>query len=150
MIFKELKKLIFPEEENTQKKENHDINIAFGVLLFAVAESDGDFSKDEMKIIREILEKRIDSSKNIEIILKSIEKADENRIDIHEFTRDIDNMFTKEQKINLIEELFRVACTDRELKNSEIETIRTISSLFHLHRSVFIDIKVRIMKEYGL
>ena len=50
----------------------------------------------------------------------------------------------------IIENLFRIACVDKELDNNELETIRKISGLFKIEHSNFIDAKIKIKKEFGL
>lgn len=49
-----------------------------------------------------------------------------------------------------MENLFRVACADKDLDDSELEVVRKISGLFNVAHKDFIDTKIRIKKEFGL
>ena len=53
-------------------------------------------------------------------------------------------------KINILEQLFRVACSDKDLDDSEVETIRKISDLFGIGHKEFINAKIKVKKEFGL
>jgi uncharacterized tellurite resistance protein B-like protein len=53
-------------------------------------------------------------------------------------------------KISILENLFRVACSDKELDDKELETIRKIANLFRLSHRDFIKAKIKVKKEFGL
>ncbi|MCK9225687.1 MAG: TerB family tellurite resistance protein [Candidatus Muirbacterium halophilum] len=129
------------------KNKNTDYNLSLGVLMYLVAISDEKLTEDEKLEIIRILEKRnIDIPNKIFDIFKEKEK---NSVDIYSFTTDINPIFNRQEKIKLIEDLFKVACSDNKLSSSEIETIRTISTLFHLSHDEFINAKVKIIDKTG-
>ena len=53
-------------------------------------------------------------------------------------------------KINILENLFRIDCVDQDLDHEEHEMIRKISGLLQIDHKDFIDTKIRIKKEFGL
>ena len=55
-----------------------------------------------------------------------------------------------EIKIKILENLFRIACVDKDLDDRELEVIRKISGLFKLTHKDFIDSKIKVKKEFGL
>ncbi len=128
-----------------------DDKIALGVLLWVVAEADEKFLPEEEEQIKEIL---ITYSKipaaDIQTVLVAIKEAAKERIDLYRFTHEISENLRYDVKISIIENLFRVACVDRNLADQELETIRKIAGLFKVTHRDFIDVKIKIKKEFGL
>ncbi len=128
-----------------------DDKIALGVLLWAVAEADEKFLPQEGDKIIEVLSKTGHlQPKELEVVLQSVQKAAEQRIDLHRFTKEISQNLDYQVRVSIIEDLFRVACSDKDLADSELEVIRKISGLFHLVHRDFIDAKIKIKRESGL
>ena len=128
-----------------------DDKIALGVLLWVTAEADEKFLPEEEEKIKEVLiaHSKI-SNGDIPTVLASIKEAAKERIDLYRFTREISENLPRDIKISIIENLFRVACVDKDLDDNELETIRKISSLFRIEHADFIDAKIRIKKEFDL
>lgn len=133
------------------EKVNVDDKIALGVLLWVVAEADDKFLPEEQQAIQGVLQKYGGIPENqIPVVLKSIEKAAKERIDLHTFTQEVSQDLPYPLKMEIIENLFRVACADGELAHEEEEMIRKISGLFRLDHKDFIDAKIKVKKEFGL
>ena len=132
-------------------KERLNRIISLGVLLWVVAEADDRFLPQEHDRIKQIL-KAYGKIKDEEmaIVFKAIEEAARERIDLYSFSREVSANLIYEAKKVIIEDLFRVACSDKDLDESEIEAIRKISGLFQLYHKDFIDAKIKIKKEFGL
>ncbi len=131
--------------------QNVDDKIALGVLLWAVAEADNKFlPEEEDKIKRVLISYTKATEKDIIIVLESVKKAAEQRIDLYTFTHEVSNNLSYNVKIDILENLFRVACIDNDLDNNELELIRKISGLFHIPHKDFINAKIKIKKEVGL
>jgi len=140
---------VWKDKVNEPKVKDIDDKIALGVLLWAVAKADNKFLSQEENKIKEVL---VSHSKipneDIPIVLSSIREADKERIDLYAFTHEVSENLPYAVKILIIEELFRVACVDKELDNSELEVIRKISGLFYVEHKDFIDAKIKIKKEF--
>ncbi|MCK5288052.1 MAG: TerB family tellurite resistance protein [Candidatus Omnitrophica bacterium] len=131
--------------------QNVDDKIALGVLLWIVAEADDKFlSKEEDKIKGILIAKAKATEKDIAIVLESVKKAAQQRIDLYTFTHEVSNNLSYNKKMDILEDLFRVACIDKELDNNELELIRKISGLFRISHKDFINTKIKIKKEAGL
>ncbi len=138
---------------NEDSYEDKDINdrIALGVLLWVVAEADGKFLPQEETKIREVLKENIAiSDQDLHLVLASVEKAAKERIDLYTFTNEVSKNLDYAIRATIVEDLFRVACSDKYLDNSELEAIREISNLFHLSHKDFIEAKIKVKKEFGL
>ncbi|UCC95583.1 MAG: TerB family tellurite resistance protein [Candidatus Omnitrophota bacterium] len=133
------------------KPRDIDDKIALGVLLWIVAEADEKFLPQEAEKIKEILATygRLSESE-MPYVMNSIEEAAKERIDLYQFTHEVSKDLPHDVKVKIIEDLFRVACADKDLDNNEVEVIRKISNLFRLTHKDFIDTKIRIKSECGL
>lgn len=142
---------VWTDKPDEPKVKDIDDKIALGVLLWVVAEADNRFLPEEEAKIKEIL---LSHSKipdeEIPLVLASIQEAAKERIDLYAFTHEVSENLPYNIKVSIIEDLFRVACADEELDDSELEVIRKISGLFNIAHNDFIDAKIRIKKEFGL
>ncbi len=142
---------VWKDKPDEPKVKDIDDKIALGVLLWVVAEADKRFLPEEEEKIKEVLVSYSKiSDEDITTVLTSIKEAAKERIDLHRFTREISKNLPYDTRISVIENLFRVACVDKDLDNNELETIRKISGLFNIVHKDFIDVKIRIKKEFGL
>ena len=82
--------------------------------------------------------------------MASVELAAHQRIDLHAFTREISKDLPYAIRLSILKELFRLACSDQDLDEKELEAIRAISGLFHIAHRDFIELKITIKKEFGL
>ncbi len=138
------------KEEAVEPKEIDD-KIALGVLLWVVAEADEKFLPEEEKQMKEILASYAKiSEEDMAYVMGSIKEAARERIDLYQFTNEVSKNLDYQMKISILENLFRVACSDKELDDKELETIRKIANLFRLSHGDFIKAKIKIKKEFGL
>ena len=138
-------------KEEKVKPAEIDDKIALGVLLWVVAEADEKFLPEEEKKMKEILTSYAKiSEEDMAYVMGSIKEAARERIDLYRFTSEVSKNLDYQMKISILENLFRVACSDKELDDKELETIRKIANLFRLSHRDFIDAKIKIKKEFGL
>ena len=147
------KKIISSVYKDSVDVEEVKLNdkIALGVLLWVVAEADDEFLPEEMDKIKEVLRNISHiAEEDLPCILESIEIAAKERIDLHTFTHEVSNGLSRDIKLSIIDNLFRVACVDNDLDEKEHEMIRKISGLFRLDHKEFIDSKIKVKKEFGM
>ena len=141
---------VWKDQEAPVTKDIDD-KIALGVLLWVVAEADEKFLPEEEEKIKEVLTKYSNiAQEDLPAILAAVKEAAAERIDLYRFTHEIEQNLPTKIKIAIIENLFRIACVDRDLDDTELEAIRRISGLFKIEHSDFIDAKIRVKKEFGL
>jgi len=148
--FKE--KLLSEISKDSIKLNDKELNnaIALGVLLWVVAETDKKFLPEEKDKIKEALNSHARISKeHIPAVIATVEQAAEERIDIWSFTHLFRNL-PSDDKIPIIENLFRVACADKDLAFDETEMIRKMAKLMDITHTHFIDAKIKVKKELGL
>ena len=142
---------VWKDPQDVPQPEQINDKIALGVLLWIVAEADDRFLPEEKDKIKEVLRRysRFDDDQ-ANIVLSSIEEAAKQRIDLYSFTSQVSSDLPYQKKTEILEQLFRVACCDKELAESELEAIRKISDLFGITHKDFIDAKIKVKKEFGL
>ena len=131
------------ESQDTQQKPEFEIELIGAVLAYEIARSDGDISDSELSLLIEETKKiALEVNKTDEEILSIIETYSKNSVSFHEFIADINNDFSKEEKLSLISFLWDVAYADSKLDVDEERLIRRIADLIRIK-----DIEVLKLKD---
>ncbi|MDA7541785.1 TerB family tellurite resistance protein [Gammaproteobacteria bacterium] len=129
--------------QDTQQKPEFEIELIGAVLAYEIARSDGDISDSELSLLIEETKKiALEVNKTDEEILSIIETYSKNSVSFHEFIADINNDFSKEEKLSLISFLWDVAYADSKLDVDEERLIRRIADLIRIK-----DIEVLKLKD---
>ena len=130
-------------QQDTQQKPEFEIELIGAVLAYEIARSDGDVSELELRLLLEEIKKiSIEANKTDKEILSIIETYSKNSVSFHEFIADINNDFSKEEKLSLISFLWDVAYADSKLEVDEERLIRRIADLIRIK-----DIEVLKLKD---
>ena len=130
-------------QQDAKQKPEFEIELIGAVLAYEIARSDGDISESELSLLEEETKKiALESSKTDEEILSIIETYSKNSVSFHEFIADINNDFSKEEKLSLISFLWDVAYADSKLDVDEERLIRRIANLIKIK-----DIEVLKLKD---
>mgnify|MGYP001250833466 CR=1 FL=1 len=122
---------------------NIEIELTASLLAYEIARSDGDISDSELLIIlKEIKKISPLVYKSEEEILNIIEEFSNNSTSFYDFIRDINEDYSKEDKVTLLTFLWSVAYADSILEVNEERLIRRIADLIHIK-----DIDVLKIKE---
>ena len=128
-IFKKKNK----KKEAGIEKHDFEIDLIACVLAYEVARADGSISEDELdSLLKEIEKVTEDVDKSPNEIFNLIKNYSENSVSFHEFISDINNDFTREDKLELIHYLWDVAYADNILDVNEERLIRRIADLINL------------------
>jgi uncharacterized tellurite resistance protein B-like protein len=121
------------KKEEADNNHNFEIDLVACVLAYEVARSDGSISDAELSNLLKEIEKITENvDKNPDEILDLIKNYSENSVSFHEFISDINNDFTREDKLELIHCLWDVAYADNVLDVNEERLIRRIADLINL------------------
>jgi len=130
-------------QQDAQQKPEFEIELIGAVLAYEIARSDGDISESELSLLIEETKKiALEVNKTDEEILSIIETYSKNSVSFHEFIADINNDFSKEEKLLLISFLWDVAYADSKLDVDEERLIRRIADLIRIK-----DIEVLKLKD---
>ena len=120
-------------QQDAQQKPEFEIELIGAVLAYEIARSDGDISDSELSLLIEETKKiALEVNKTDAEILSIIETYSKNSVSFHEFIADINNDFSKEEKLTLISFLWDVAYADSKLDVDEERLIRRIADLIRI------------------
>ena len=130
-------------QQDAQQKPEFEIELIGAVLAYEIARSDGDISDLELNLLIEEIKKISKKvNKTDEEIFSIIETYSKDSVSFHEFIADINNDFSKEEKLSLISFLWEVAFADSQLDVDEERLIRRIADLIRIK-----DIEVLKLKD---
>ncbi|MFH1531881.1 MAG: TerB family tellurite resistance protein [Pseudomonadota bacterium] len=135
---------------NAPKAGPGDDRIALGVLLWIVAEADGRFLVEEKAQIEQVLIGQGMGAGDLAVVMASVEQAAKDRIDLYTFTREVAEGLSPAERVEIVKQLYRVACADGSVDHEEVESIRQIAGLLRVPHRDMIDAKVAAKAEYGL
>jgi uncharacterized tellurite resistance protein B-like protein len=137
--------LAAPEQETRADAERR-AQLAAAVLLVEVARSDQNFSDTERQAVLGSVQRKFHLGPDeAQRLLELAEAESRTAHDIYQFTSQIDATFPLDQKLRLLEELWRAAYSDAVLHEYEEHLIRRIADLLHLSHSQFIAAKLRAL-----
>jgi uncharacterized tellurite resistance protein B-like protein len=131
-----------PVQEETIMSQD-DAHIALCVLLIEAAHVDGECSDEEMSHVIETLTDKCGVLK--EDIDELIEKAYQKRkdaIDLFAFTRYLNQNYSKEEKLKVMESVWRVIHIDGRLEGHEDHFAHKLANLLRLTHKELIDAKI--------
>ena len=112
-----------------------------------VARSDHNYSDAERQAVLASVQGRFGlSAAEAQEMLILAEAESREAHDIFQFTSKINASFSPEQKVRLIEELWRAAYADSVVHEYEEHLIRRVADMLHLSHSQFIAAKLRVQK----
>lgn len=110
-----------------------DVPVAAVALLVEAAVMDGDFDEAERKAIARLIESRFGlEGAEVEELIQLGEEAVENSNQLYAFTRVVKTGFDFEDRIEMIEMLWDVACADGEIHDFEANLVRRVAGLIHV------------------
>ncbi|MFT5351000.1 MAG: putative tellurite resistance protein B-like protein, partial [Gammaproteobacteria bacterium] len=120
------------------------IEFAAAVLMFEISRADSSVDDEERKVIDNALLNHFNMSKTeTEELLLLAEKEVDHSVSLHEFTRAINESLSQEDKIKIVELLWRVAFADAVLDKYEEYFIRKIADLLYVSHKDYIQSKHR-------
>ena len=131
-----------PVQEETIMSQD-DAHIALCVLVIEAAQVDGECSDEDMDHVIETLTDKCGVLK--EDIDELIEKAYQERkdaIDLFAFTRYLNQNYSKEEKLKVMESVWRVIHIDGRLEGHEDHFAHKLANLLRLTHKELIDAKI--------
>ena len=141
-----VKKILSKKRSSAPKGSEKTLNpdVALCVLLLEAAHADGECSEEEKQRIFSTLSERSESSpaQIEELVSMSYQERDE-AVDIFQFTRYMNANFSKAEKLEAMESVWRIIHTDGYLESHEDHFAHKLANLLRLSHKELIDCKVR-------
>ena len=135
------KKKIKEDEVKLKNKHGFEISLIGSVLAYEVARADG-----VINLLHEVEKVSMQVNKKPEEILNLIEAYSSESISFYDFISDINNDFSKEDKLELIKYLWNVAYVDKVIDVNEERLIRRIADLIKIKDIEVLKLKSKAKK----
>lgn len=133
-----------PVEEEQERFDR--VQIATCVILLEVAKYDDEFSSMEEETMKAILKKDFSISGDaIEDLMKVAEDQRGESVDLWEFTNVINQHFSREEKLKMMEAAWKIIYSDEILNKYENHYVHVLAGLLRLRHADLIDAKLRIL-----
>ncbi len=137
---------LLPEAETAAEEAQAQLRLAVAVLLIEIAESDFERTPEEKSAILNGIEQQFGlESKEARVLMDLAQQEHRHSTDYFQFTTLINKNYSYEQKIQVVENLWRVAFADQRLHHYEEHVIRRLADLIHVSHADFISAKHRVM-----
>jgi len=138
-----LKKFFGPAQNHDAGR--HDVRVATCAILLEMANIDGEFSDREQREIVSILERRFGLEDSVAADLIAAAHAERERsVDLWGFTNQINQGYTREEKIKILELVWQVLYIDGIVDKHEEYLARKITHLLRLTHEEFIGAKMKM------
>jgi uncharacterized tellurite resistance protein B-like protein len=141
-----LKRMFGSEESESGRASAPDLRVAATALFIEIASSDNEFSEDERVHILEIIQREYKLSKDdAEAIAREASALLDESIDLWRFTNAINEHYSDDEKMRVVELLWSVVFVDGRLDGHEDYLIHRVAKLLRLQHKQLIAAKIRIM-----
>ena len=130
-------------QDSVNESISFDFELTAAVLAYEIARIDGEVDEDELMILKnEMALIANKTNKDESEILKIIESYSKNSVSFHDFIKDINKEYSKDQKLDLLRFMWDVAYADSKLDIEEERLIRRVADLIKIK-----DIEVLKLKD---
>jgi len=135
------------QDNNSRLHDNNSVDIACAVLLIEVMRADGQLEQCEQATIVNLLQHAFKlSTHEVKELIDNATLFTEQATDLYQFTSKINQHYSIEEKINMIEMLWQVAHADGKIAPIEQHTIRKIADLLHLRHNEYLKSKLNVIE----
>lgn len=139
---------LFPKSEAPSSRENVQTRrtfVATCALLMEMAAIDGEFSGGEQEIILATLTSSYGmNSDEAHAIMEAAKIELEGSVDLWQFVRIINREYSEQEKLEVIEAVWRVIYADGRLNRHEDHLVHRLADLLRLSHSRLIEAKMRV------
>ncbi len=128
------------------QKADHDVRLAVCALLVEMARIDETFTATEMETILAILKDKYGlSQEHAEVLIVEAEKELADSVDLWQFSNLINENYSEEEKIEIIETLWRIVYVDGKMDRYEHYLMKKLKNLLRLSHDQLIDAKLKVL-----
>jgi len=136
------------DNSKEEKPLEHRLQLATAALMVEMLHVDEEVTTSEEDKLQDILKQRFELSKTeIEALIDLAHDKMHEAVDYYAFTSLLNEHYTQQQKVKLVEELWQLAYADETLDKYEEHLLRRLSELLHVPHQDFIRTKHRVLQE---
>jgi uncharacterized tellurite resistance protein B-like protein len=132
--------------QDTNQNAEHDIRVATCALFVEIARIDEKFTDAEMETILSILKEKYGLSQDhADALMAEAEKELEKSVDLWQFAKLINENYSNEEKIEIIETLWRIVYVDGKMDRYEHYLMNKLQNLLRLSHDQLIAAKLKVL-----
>lgn len=133
-----------PQDTTSPEERAERVQLAAAVLLVEVVRADGKLDADETATAVAALQRRFAlAPQALEALLAQAHTTSRTAYDYQHFTGQINDAFSQDEKIRLVEAMWQVAYSDATIDAHENHAISKIAGLLHVAHGDYIAAKMR-------
>lgn len=128
----------------------HDVRIATCALFVEMARIDGKFTREEMETILSIMKEKYGlSGEHADALVADADKELEDSVDLWQFARLINENYSIDEKLEIIETLWQMVYVDGKMDEYEHYLMSKLKNLLRLSHDQLIGAKKKVLKSRG-
>ncbi len=142
---------VYLEIENNEKalSEEQVIHLATAALLIEVTKADFELTREESNAVIDALRKQFDLDPvTLDSLLKLAEQELHDSSSLYQFTRMVNDYYSYDQKLELIDSMWNIAYADGDLDKYEEHLIRKVAELIYVTHKDFIRAKLAAGRDH--
>ena len=140
-------KITTDDASDPGQNAEHDIRVATCALFLEMARIDESFTQEETATILSILRDKYGlSQEHSDALMAAADEELKDSIDYWQFARLINENYSTEEKIEIIETLWRIVYVDGKLDKYEDHLIHKLSTLLRLSHDQLIQAKLKVLR----
>jgi uncharacterized tellurite resistance protein B-like protein len=127
--------------------ESHDVRVAVCALFLEMANIDGKFSASEQDYVISLLKRQYGlSDQHVVDLMEASQKGLKDSIDLWQFTNLINQNYSRDEKIQIIEMVWQIVYADGRLDKHEDYLVHKLAKLLRLTDKDLIDAKLKVLR----
>lgn len=140
--------LLTGSKRDTEKEERNRVQVAACVVMVEAAHADQEFTHEERAHIVDAMQKRFSlTAEEAHELLEEAEAIHSESHSLFGFTRAINENFSVAEKIETMEEVWRLMYSDGVLNAHEDHLVHKLQHLLNLNHQQLIEAKMRVLAE---
>ncbi len=137
--------------EKREGNQHKKLQVATAALFIEMAKADGDFSDEERQRVIHIMQNTFNLDVDcVHELIELSEKKLEESTSVYEFASIINKHFSREEKLELLEALWKIIYVDDKLDKYEDRLVKVIGGMLNVDHKDIINAKLMIRQQLNL
>lgn len=138
-------------EVHRPETREHGLRLATAALLMEMSQADFTRRPEELQLVEQLVRREFDLTEAETRELAGLAEAEaQEAVSLYQFTGLINEHFSAEEKVRVVEMLWQVAYADRVLDKYEESLVRKLAELLYVPHRDFIRAKHRVQESLGI